>query len=68
MIGADGDIEPAEAGMIGFWEIEPEGSGTLYTARARHWDAEAMERHREMGFDEGWGAVADGLKALCEAD
>ena len=52
--------------MIGFWEIEPEGSGTRYTARARHWTDEAKAQHEAMGFEAGWGACADQLKALCE--
>jgi len=53
--------------MVGFWEIAPEGSGTRYTGRAKHWTAEAMKQHQEMGFKEGWGTVAEQLKALCEA-
>lgn len=61
-----GDLEPAGPFMIGFWEIEPEGSGTRYTARARHWTDEALEQHKAMGFEPGWGACADQLKALCE--
>ncbi len=63
-----GELEPAGPFMIGIWEIEPEGSGTRYTGRARHWTAETMAHHNEMGFDEGWGTMADQLKALCEAD
>lgn len=63
----EGDLEPAGPFMIGIFEIAPEGSGTRYTARSRHWTAESMEHHREMGFEQGWGAVADQLKALCEA-
>ena len=39
---------------------------TRYTARARHWTDEDAKRHREMGFEPGWGACADQLKALCE--
>lgn len=62
-----GDLEPAGPFMIGIWEIEPEGSGTRYTARARHWNAEDAKRHQDMGFEEGWGACADQLVALCEA-
>jgi uncharacterized protein YndB with AHSA1/START domain len=54
--------------MLGIWEIAPEGSGTRYTARARHWTSESMLHHKEMGFEEGWGICADQLKALCEAD
>ncbi|MET0364518.1 MAG: SRPBCC family protein [Sphingobium sp.] len=60
-------LEPQGPFMVGIWEIEPEGDGTRYTARARHWTAEAMEQHRAMGFTEGWGVCADQLAALCEA-
>lgn len=62
------DFQPAGPFMIGVWEIAPEGDGTRYTARARHWSEETMRQHAEMGFTEGWGACADQLKALCEAD
>jgi len=61
-----GDLEPAGPFMIGVWEIGPEGSGTRYTAKARHWTEADSKRHQEMGFEEGWGACADQLKALCE--
>lgn len=60
-------LQPAGPFMLGIWEIEPEGDGTRYTARARHWTPESMAHHREMGFEEGWGTCADQLKALCEA-
>lgn len=62
-----GDLEPNGPFMIGIWSVEPEGDGTRYTARARHWSEADAKRHAEMGFDEGWGACADQLKALCEA-
>ncbi|MDP2126027.1 MAG: SRPBCC family protein [Pseudohongiella sp.] len=58
---------PQKAFMIGIFTIEAEGSGTRYTAIARHWSSEDMERHRQMGFVEGWSAVADQLAALAEA-
>lgn len=61
-----GDLEPADAFMIGIWEIAPEGEGTRYTARARHWTQDARRRHEEMGFEQGWNACADQLQALCE--
>lgn len=61
-----GDWQPAGPFMVGIWEIEPEGSGTRYTARSRHWTAEAREQHLAMGFEAGWNAVADSFKALCE--
>ncbi len=62
-----GDLEPSGPFMIGIWSIEPEGDGTRYTARARHWKAEDSARHKEMGFEQGWGTVADQLAALCES-
>jgi uncharacterized protein YndB with AHSA1/START domain len=61
-----GDWEPAEPFMVGIFEIEADGDGTLYRGRARHWTREAMEQHRDMGFEAGWGAAADQLKALVE--
>jgi uncharacterized protein YndB with AHSA1/START domain len=64
---ADGrDPEPRGPFMIGFWEIAPEGDGTRFTGRARHWTEEARAQHEEMGFEAGWGVMADQLKALCE--
>ena len=61
-----GDLEPAGPFMIGIWQVEPEDGGTRYTARARHRSEAERKRHEEMGFQEGWGACADQLKALCE--
>ena len=63
-----GDLEPAGPFMIGIWEIEPEGTGTRYTARARHWRDEDRKQHEEMGFIGGWEACAAQLKAICEAE
>lgn len=62
-----GDLEPAGPFMIGIWDIEPEGEGTRYTARARHWSDESRRQHEEMGFVEGWEACAAQLAQLCEA-
>lgn len=62
-----GDLEPSGPFMIGIWEIQPEGDGTRYTARARHWTEEDSKRHAEMGFEEGWRACMRQLKDLCEA-
>ena len=58
--------KPAGPFMVGSFEVEPDGDGTLNRATARHWTREAMEQHREMGFELGWGAAADQLKALAE--
>ncbi|MEO8722372.1 MAG: SRPBCC family protein [Sphingobium sp.] len=52
--------------MIGIFEITPEGTGTHYRASARHWDEVGMKKHQDMGFEQGWGAVADQLKVLAE--
>lgn len=61
-----GDWQPASPFIVGIFEIAPDGSGTRYRGTARHWTREAMERHRTMGFEAGWGAAADQLKALAE--
>ena len=58
--------QPATPFMVGIFEIEPEGDGTRYRASARHWTAEAVEEHRAMGFEQGWGAVADQLASLAD--
>ena len=63
-----GDLEPSGPFMIGIWEIAPEGDGTRYTARARHWREEDYKNHEEMGFVAGWEACAAQLKAICEAE
>ncbi len=60
------DLQPDGPFMIGIWEILAEGEGTRYTACARHWTPESLAHHKEMGFEEGWGKVADQLKTLCE--
>ena len=62
-----GDLEPSGPFMIGIWEIEPEGTGTRYTATARHWTEEARQNHADMGFEQGWSECARQLKELCEA-
>lgn len=64
----EADLQPAGPFMLGIWEIAGEGGSTRYTGRARHWTPESMEHHREMGFEQGWGIMADQFKALCETD
>lgn len=62
------DFQPQDAFMIGIFEITPDGNGgTHYRAAARHWSEEAREKHREMGFEQGWKAAADQLAELCES-
>lgn len=52
--------------MVGLFEIAPDVDGAHFTATARHWTDEALERHHSMGFERGWGAMADQLKTLAE--
>ena len=50
--------------FIGMFEFTPEGAGTRYRAAARHWTADDCEKHRAMGFETGWLAVAAQLEAV----
>ena len=53
--------------MTAIVTFDPEGDGaTRYTARARHWTEKAMQTHRDMGFEPGWGAAADQLGEVAE--
>ena len=62
------DFRPTGTGfMSSIVTLEPEGAGTRYTARAMHKDAEDCTRHEEMGFHQGWSAVAEQLARLVEA-
>jgi uncharacterized protein YndB with AHSA1/START domain len=54
--------------MTGFWEFSDEDGKTRYTARARHWTAEAKAGHETMGFTEGWGKCAEQLAEICERE
>lgn len=57
----------ARAFMVAEMTFEDMGGGkTRYTARARHWTAEAKAEHEAMGFHEGWGKAADQLEALAQ--
>lgn len=44
--------------------MEDRPDGTLYTATALHNDAEARQKHADMGFETGWGVVIDQLGAV----
>ncbi|MFZ5669674.1 MAG: SRPBCC family protein [Pseudomonadota bacterium] len=60
-----GDWVPNGPFMVAIVEFAPlPGGRTKYTARARHWTAEAKARHEQMGFHEGWGQCADQLAEL----
>ncbi len=62
----NGKWRPQMAFMIGGMEISPADGGTRYYAWSRHWDEAACKRHEEMGFVEGWQAVAEQLAELAE--
>lgn len=47
--------------MTGTIAMEDVPGGTRYTAEASHWTVEDMEQHKAMGFEAGWGIVADQL-------
>ena len=53
---------------VAIFSFEPEDSGTRYTGRVRHWDAEAQNKHQAMGFEQGWGIVAGQLAEIAEEE
>ena len=44
--------------------LQPEGTGTRYTAMARHASVETQQKHEDMGFHGGWGIALEQLVAL----
>jgi uncharacterized protein YndB with AHSA1/START domain len=54
--------------IVAIISFEPEGDGTRYTARVRHWNDEAVKIHEEMGFEPGWNQCAEQLAELAEAE
>ncbi len=42
------------------------GGKTRYIARAMHWNDETLQEHKQMGFHEGWTAVARQLEELAK--
>ena len=43
-----------------------EGGKTRYIARAAHPTVEKLKQHEQMGFHDGWGAVADQMEAVAK--
>ncbi len=41
--------------------LKPSGEGTKYTATVIHGDEASAEKHRAMGFEQGWGKALDQL-------
>jgi uncharacterized protein YndB with AHSA1/START domain len=52
-------VPSAKAFMVGELTFTPEGEGTRYIARVRHWSAEDKQMHEQMGFEPGWNAATD---------
>ena len=53
--------------FVGEVTFEDAGNGkTKYTARARHWTAEARTQHEQMGFIPGWTQCARQLEELAQ--
>jgi uncharacterized protein YndB with AHSA1/START domain len=44
-------------------QLEAHGTGTRYSAIARHADATGCKQHAAMGFEKGWGIALDQLVA-----
>ena len=64
-----GDWVPKEGApfFVGVLTFEDAGPGkTKYTARARHWTAEAKAQHEQMGFVPGWTQCARQLEELAK--
>jgi uncharacterized protein YndB with AHSA1/START domain len=62
-----GDWQPrtdAPPFMTAIITFEEEEGRTRYTARVRHWTAEDLKRHEQMGFHRGWGQCTDQLVEL----
>jgi uncharacterized protein YndB with AHSA1/START domain len=61
------DYRPAAADGMFFTAtilLEAQGHQTKYIAIARHGSEEGCQKHREMGFEQGWGICADQLVAM----
>lgn len=55
---------PAEPFLVRIDEFADAAGRTRYTARARHWSAEARDQHAAMGFEAGWNAATDQLEEV----
>ena len=55
------DVDPLGFLFTAVVELAPSGKGTKYTATVIHGDEAAAEKHRAMGFEQGWGTALDQL-------
>jgi uncharacterized protein YndB with AHSA1/START domain len=62
-----GWVPSAKPFMTGILDFEDLGNGrSRYTATAVHWTEEDMKVHQDMGFEIGWGIVADQMAELAK--
>ena len=59
---------PQSPFLVAVFTFTPEDGGTRYRAASRHWDETTHKHHQDMGFETGWGTVAEQLAALAEAE
>jgi uncharacterized protein YndB with AHSA1/START domain len=62
----DADWNPREPNMVRIDDFTEEDGRTRYTATARHWTAEARDKHVAMGFEAGWNAATDQLEEVAK--
>lgn len=60
-------VSGASLFFTGVIQLEPQGERTRYTAICIHRNEEDCNRHRDMGFHEGWSVCADQLVAHMRA-
>ena len=53
-------------GITAWFTMTDEASGTRYTARCLHRDADECKKHEEMGFYDGWGTCMSQLEAFAQ--
>ena len=58
--------KPAPGFMTADIRLDADGGGTLYRVRVLHKDGADAEKHREMGFDQGWGTCAAQLDEIAQ--
>lgn len=70
-LGADyrpqGNADPAAFHFTAMILLEPEGSGTRYTAIGLHHSEADCQKHKAMGFIEGWGKALEQLVEVVKA-
>ncbi len=58
------DIKEGEFYFTAYIDMEPTPTGTIYTSTLLHADKESCDKHRDMGFESGWGKAFQQLVEL----